>query len=204
MITSYRYEGKTKEECFEKCYNELNLTEENLYIKENEQEGGLFKSKKYQIECYKKEDIYSFIKNYVQDISKGMNIEIKSEIREVNNSINIVLISNNNSILIGKDGKTLKSLQILLRQTLLAQTDINIKLNLDIANYKSKQIKNMKFQVKQIAKEVLKSHIDAKLDPMNSYERRIVHSIISEYEKLETESIGEEPNRCVLIKYKED
>lgn len=204
MITSYKYEGKTKEEALEKCNTELNESEENLYIKENQQEGGLFKSKKYQIECYKKEDIYSFIKSYINDIAKGMNIDIKSEIREVNDCINVVLISDNNSILIGKDGKTLKSLQTLMRQTLLAQTNINIKINVDVANYKAKKIKNMKFQVKQIAKEVLKTHIDAKLDPMNSYERRIVHTIITEFEKLETESIGEEPNRCVVIKYKED
>ena len=121
-----------------------------------------------------------------------------------NDNIDIILISDNNSILIGKDGKTLKSLQILIRQSLLIQTNINIKINLDVANYKAKKIKNMKYEVKKIAKDVLKSHIDAKLDPMNSYERRIVHNMISEYENLQTESIGEEPNRYVLIKYKED
>ena len=81
---------------------------------------------------------------------------------------------------------------------------MSIKLNLDISNYKAKKVKNMQYQVKQIAKDVLKSHVEAKLDPMNSYERRIVHTLISEFDNLCTESVGEEPNRCVVIKYKED
>lgn len=204
MIMSYKYEGKTREEVIDKINNELKLSLEELYIKEKQQDIGLFKTKKYQIICYKKEDIKNYIREYINTISKGMNIEIKSEIRENNDNIDIILISDNNSILIGKDGKTLKSLQILIRQSLLIQTNINIKINLDVANYKAKKIKNMKYEVKKIAKDVLKSHIDAKLDPMNSYERRIVHNMISEYENLQTESIGEEPNRYVLIKYKED
>lgn len=204
MIMSYKYEGKTREEVIDKINNELKLSLEELYIKEKQQDIGLFKTKKYQIICYKKEDIKNYIREYINTISKGMNIEIKSEIRENNDNIDIILISDNNSILIGKDGKTLKSLQILIRQSLLIQTNINIKINLDVANYKAKKIKNMKYEVKKIAKDVLKSHIDAKLDPMNSYERRIVHTMISEYENLQTESIGEEPNRYVLIKYKED
>ena len=204
MIMSYKYEGKTREEVIDKINNELKLSLEELYIKEKQQDIGLFKTKKYQITCYKKEDIKNYIREYINTISKGMNIEIKSEIRENNDNIDIILISDNNSILIGKDGKTLKSLQILIRQSLLIQTNINIKINLDVANYKAKKIKNMKYEVKKIAKDVLKSHIDAKLDPMNSYERRIVHNMISEYENLQTESIGEEPNRYVLIKYKED
>ena len=204
MITSYNYEGKTKEELLEKCLNELGVEETDLYIKESSQEGGLFKSKKYQITCYKKEDVISYIKEYVDEIAKNMDIDIKSEIKEVNDSINVILVSDKNPVLIGKEGRTLKSLETLIRQSVLAQTDINIKVNLDVANYKAKKVKNMQYQVKQIAREVLKSHVDAKLDPMNSYERRVIHTLISEYYNLCTESVGEEPNRCIVIKYKED
>ncbi len=204
MIMSYSYEGKTKEEAIEKCINDLNVEENELYIKENIQEGGLFKSKKYQITCYKKQDIIDYIKKYIKNISDGMKIDIKAEIKTINDSINIILVSDKNPILIGKEGKTLKSLEILLRQSLKVQTGMSIKLNLDISNYKAKKVKNMQYQVKQIAKDVLKSHVEAKLDPMNSYERRIVHTLISEFDNLCTESVGEEPNRCVVIKYKED
>ena len=78
--------------------------------------------------------------------------------------------------------------------------DITITIN----NYKGKKLKNFEYEIKSIAKSVLKTHVDVKLDPMNSYNRRIVHNIISQYKNLKTESIGEEPERYTIIKYQED
>ena len=57
---------------------------------------------------------------------------------------------------------------------------------------------------KQIAREVARTKVEAKLDPMNSYERRIIHNILTNNKKVYTESTGEEPNRCVVIKPKEE
>ena len=79
-----------------------------------------------------------------------------------------------------------------------------LKVNLDASNYKAKKNKNLEYEVKKIAKDVLKTKIDAKLDPMTSFERRIVHNVVNNFENLMTESVGETPNRCVVIKYKED
>lgn len=203
MITSYNYEGKIKEEVLKNCLNELNVPENDLYIKEELQESGLFKSKKIKLICYKKEDIIEYLKNYINDIAKGMNISINTEIRESEGYISIILVSDNNSILIGKEGTTLKAIETILKQALIVQTGLNIKVNLDVANYKGKKIKNFERQIKLIINDVLKSHIDVKLDPMNSYERRIVHNLVSENEFLSTESVGEEPNRAVVIKYNE-
>jgi spoIIIJ-associated protein len=63
-------------------------------------------------------------------------------------------------------------------------------------------MKKIEIEVRKIAKEVLETKIDAKLDPMNSFERRLVHTIVSEFDGLYTESEGEPPNRYVVIKYK--
>ena len=70
----------------------------------------------------------------------------------------------------------------------------------------SDQVKKVyinKQEIKKIAKEVLKTRVEAKLDPMNSYNRRIVHSLLADYENIETESFGETPNRYVVIRYKD-
>jgi spoIIIJ-associated protein len=107
-------------------------------------------------------------------------------------------------LLIGKDGRTLNSIQLLLHQIINNLTGLNLRINVDVGNYKERKIKRIEKEIKKIAKEVLNSKIEAKLDPMNSYERRIVHTIISNYEKLETESIGQDPMRYVVIRYKED
>ena len=78
------------------------------------------------------------------------------------------------------------------------------KIILDIENYKEKKVSHLERTVKQIAREVAKIKVEAKLDRMNSYERRIVHNCLSKNKYVYTESIGEEPNRCVVIKPKEE
>ena len=74
---------------------------------------------------------------------------------------------------------------------------------IDIDNYKEKQNYFLTRDVKKIAREVTLSKMEVKLDPMNSYERRIVHNALSKFDYIETKSEGEEPNRYVVIKYKE-
>ena len=131
-----------------------------------------------------------------------MNVTIESEINITEDNIyNINLVTSNNSILIGKEGKTLDAIQCLLRQ--ISQNDLQnkIKINVDISNYKYEQTKKLEKNIKNIAKEVLKTKVDTSLDPMNSYNRRIVHTIVSEFSDLETESVGEGKERHVVIKY---
>ena len=79
----------------------------------------------------------------------------------------------------------------------------NLKLSLDIGNYRAKKIKNLEREIKNICKEVLNTKVEVKLDPMNSYERRIVHSIVSEFEDLQSISEGVEPHRYTIIKIKD-
>lgn len=201
MIEKYKYNGKTLEEALNNCYDDLNLSFDDIYYIENEIEGKLFKSKKIEIEVIKKEDFINYLKNFIETISKYMNLNINYEIKEVDNYFNILLISDNNALLIGKDGKNLNAIQIILRQAIKNLGNYNIKITIDASNYRAKKINNLEREIKKIAKEVLRTKIDVKLDPMNSYERRIVHKIVNEFDNLQTESIGESPERYVTIKY---
>ena len=72
-----------------------------------------------------------------------------------------------------------------------------------LEDYKEKQNYFLEKKVKRIARDVALSKSSVKLDPMNSYERRVIHTILGEYKNIKTESIGEEPNRSVVIKYVE-
>lgn len=204
MLQIFKVEGKTLEEALEKCYQLTNKTKDDLYLKESSTEAKLFKSKKYIIEAIKKEDVIDFVKEYIKVLAAHMNIDIQCEIREKEEAIHVLLASSNNAILIGKEGRTLNALQILLRQSVNCYSGFYIRVNIDASNYKEKKMKNLEYEIKKIAREVKESHVDVKLDPMNSYERRLVHSLISDMENLTTESVGESPNRYVIIKYKED
>ena len=201
MINKQIFEGKTKEEVLNKVKEELHLEEKDLYIDEEFHEAKLFKSSKCILT---KNDIKEYLKNFIEEYSKLMNIKIQYELNETDGIYNLTLVSENNPILIGREGKTLESLQLLLRQAVQKQTGHSIKVNIDISGYKNKKMKNLEYEVKKIAREVQTSKIDASLDPMNSYERRRIHTLISEMKNLTTESVGEGKERHIIIKYVEN
>lgn len=204
MCQKLEYEGKNLEDIIQNCINEKNISENDLIVIDYDEKNSLFKGKKTTASIILKNDIKEYIKNFFNNLAHYMNIEINCEIKEKDNTFDVLLISNNNAILIGKEGKNLDAIQIIIRAIIKNLTNNKVKVNIDASNYKAKKISALEREVKIIAKEVLKTKIDVKLDPMNSYERMIVHNYISNYENLHTESIGEEPNRYVVIKYKEN
>jgi spoIIIJ-associated protein len=197
MIKVYSYEGTNEEECRMKCYDELDVYDNEIITKEYEEDN------LYKIDVVKKSEVESFIEEFLTDITNKMNIQTRISIMEDDDIYNVKLNSKKNAILIGKDGRTLNALQVILRQVIRNMCKMNIKVNLDVSNYKSRQDKNFEYEIKQIINEVMKTKVDTTLDPMNSYKRRIVHTIASNYYNIETESIGEEPNRQTIIKYVE-
>lgn len=204
MLEKVILEGKNKEELLNSFLSENNLNLDEIYLKEEETETKLFKSKKVILEIVKKSDVKNYLKEYIKTLGTNMGLTINAEIREKEDHYEIMLISDNNNILIGKDGKTLNAIQLLLHQSLNNQVGFNIHVTVDVSNYKDKKIKRLEREVKRIMREVEKTKIEAKLDPMNSYERRLVHTIVSENPNLETESFGESPNRYTVIRYKEN
>lgn len=197
MIEVFKFEDETEEKCRLKCLDELDVYNNEILTKEYEEDG------KYKMEVVKKEDVKEYIKSYLQKVTTEMRLETKFEINEDEEVFSVKMFSNNNPILIGKDGRTLTSLQALIRQSLSNQIKFNVKINLDASNYKIKKEKFFERDIKNIINDVMKSKDEVKLDPMNSYKRRIIHSIASEYYNIETESFGEEPERYVVIRYVE-
>ncbi len=204
MLNIKEFEAKTLDEALEKAMVELNCEKENLLYNYEFIEAKLFKSSKYKINVVEKSNIKEYLIDYLKEFSSTIGISIESEILYNNESFNITLVTSNNSLLIGKEGKNLQALQNIIRQSLKVKTGINIKVNIDISNYKQKKLNNLENEIKKIAKEVVKTKVDVSLDPMNSYERRCIHSLISEYENLTTESVGEGKERHIIIKYIEN
>lgn len=204
MLQITKYEGKTEEEALNKAMVELNCEQNNLIYKTEFVEGKLFKSSKTIVNVVQKSDIKEYINIYFKELSKNIGIDIETEILYKNDSFNITLLTSNNSLLIGKNGKNLNAIQNLIRQSLKVKTDMPIKVNIDISNYKEKKLKTLEREVKKIAKEVQISKVDVSLDPMNSYERRYIHNAINEMKNITTESEGEGKERHIVIKYVEN
>lgn len=197
MITVYNYEGETDEKCRMSCLDDLDVYDNEIITKEY-QEDNL-----YKMDVIKISDVKEYIFEYLNNVFNLMNIKVDINVEEDEKIFTVNLKSKDSAIIIGKGGKNLSSLQFLLRQTLRNETNFNIKVNLDVSNYKLKKQQYFEQDIKKIINEVLKTKTDTKLDPMNSYNRRIVHNIASNYYNIETESFGEEPQRYVLIKYVE-
>lgn len=186
MINVYKYEGIDEEDCLIKCIEELDVYNCDIFDKNIEDE------ESYKIEVVIKEDVSNFNKEYIKNLGNKMNIKINMEVREEEDIFNITMVSNNNPILIGKDGKNLNSIQYLLRQAITNQTGFNIKVNLDSSNYRTKKVRNFEYRIKNIVRKVQKNKIDTKLDLLDSYQRRIIHSLLIDFSNVTTESVGEE------------
>ena len=196
----FKYEGKNLDELKNKAFSDLNASENELFLKIDEEFVGILKKKKYILYVLIKEDVVKYIKNYIYDITKYMGINVNAEIKLRDNMILINLFSEDCSVLIGKNGKTLESLQTLIKNTILVKTGIKINIFLDIENYKEHSNIKLESHIKKIAKEVKMSGIEVKLDPMNSFKRRIVHNAVSSVDGVSSKSEGEEPNRYVIIR----
>lgn len=204
-MEKHRFTAKTKEEAIERAKIELQELENNLIIKEIETaKTGLFKSKKVEIEVIEKREIVRDIKNYLNKLLKDLGFSINIEVK-TNEGIPIYTIySNNDSLLIGKNGKNLQALSIVVSQYVKKEIGESFKFLIDVNQYKEKHEQALVRLAKKVAREVASSKIEAKMDSMNSYQRRIIHNTLANNKKVYTESEGEEPNRYVVIKPKED
>lgn len=194
-------EAKTKEEAIRLACEKLIASEnEIVYRVEEETTGRLFKSSTYRIKATTFTNLVENIKEYLKEVivNLGLDVQFESSIRD--RKINIGMYADNNAILIGKDGKTLKALETLVKQKILNEYNIHINISLDVENYKEKRVKNLEYLAKKVAREVRSTKVEATLENMNSFERRIVHNVLTDFKGVSTISEGEEPNRHVIIK----
>ena len=129
-----------------------------------------------------------------------MGLEVTIEVTNKDDRLTIRLFSNKDKILIGREGATLKAIETIAKQYSQNVTGIYYKFNLDVSNYKEKNQKRLEWLAKKTAKEVVETKMPVSLDNMTSYERRIIHNILTDFKGVKTESEGEEPNRHVVIK----
>ena len=203
-MEKYTYTGKNIDELKANAYQELNLEENECLIKVTAEKGSLFKGQSYTLDVYKITDVAREIKNYLNELLTKMGLETTFETKIRGEQITIKMFSNQNNILIGRNGQTLKALQQIIRQYIINIIGVYPYILLDVENYKEKCENHLEKLAKQIAREVTKTKQPVIMDNMNSYERRIVHNTLANFKNITTFSEGEEPNRHIVVKIKED
>ena len=198
------YEGKNRDDVLAKALEDLKVQENEVLFKEEKTKGKLFKAETYKFTIIKLTDIQASIKNYLNEILSLMGLEVSFESSIKEKQINIKMYSNNNAILIGKNGQTLSALTTIVKQFVYNQIGLYPYINLDVENYKDKQIYYLEKLAENIAREVRNTKQEVVMENMNSYERRIVHNVLTDFKGVITESEGEEPNRHVIVKPERD
>lgn len=144
-------------------------------------------------------------RKYLESILNSMGIEqFNIEVRTIGqeSEIHYVIDSSENPLLIGTKGHTLEALQTLIKNLIGSYTKDYIVVTLDIGSYRANRIHQLEILATKTAKSVAKTKIAVKLDPMNSFERRVIHEKLSDWRDVYTESEGEGEERAIVIKPK--
>lgn len=194
-------EGKELETILEDICSENNVTKNDFYYHYTEKKNGLFnKNKVFEVKAYLKSELLNYVKEYLEELLTNMGLNVNFETKLRDESIYVKIYSDNNPILIGKGGNTLKSLEIIVKQKINTEFNIKPYICLDVENYREKQQKRLERLAKNLAKDVVKTNVEVHLENMNAYDRRIIHNALTNFKGVSTVSEGEEPNRHIVIK----
>lgn len=199
--------AKTVDEALTNAMLELGTTIENIEyeIIEKESSGflGIF-GKPARIKARVKMTIENTSKKFLEDVFNAMGISAVVEVLydQENATVEINVDGDDMGVLIGKRGQTLDSLQYLVSLVINKNSENYIKVKLDTENYRARRKETLENLAKNIAYKVKRTRKPVSLEPMNPYERRIIHSALQNDKFVETYSEGEEPYRKVVINMK--
>ena len=222
-------EGRTTNEAIENGLKQLRVSKDKVEIKvlENEEKRSFFsilaprvvkvemtlkeeKTEKKEVKPKKiielseeeQEKAEENVKIFMEEIIKELPENTTYAIQKDKTGLNVEISNENLGFLIGYRGETLYAFQNILSAIAGKDIDKKVRVILDIEGYKAKREKTLEELAEKVAKTVIKTRKPVKLEPMQAYERKIIHSKLQQNDKVQTESIGEEPNRRIVISLK--
>lgn len=198
------FKGKTVEEAVTAASVEFGIISSDLEYEVLEKGSSGFLgigAKPAVIRAKKVETLVEKTRNYLNELFAAMDIQTEIEIKydEENSNMEINLEGSEMGILIGKRGQTLDALQYLISLFVNKESESYIHLKLDTENYRARRKDTLENLAKNIAYKVKRTKRSVTLEPMNPYERRIIHSALQNDKFVGTKSEGEEPYRKVVV-----
>lgn len=196
------FTSKTVDDAIQAASKAVGIPAEQLIYKVIEEKKGLFGiGKEATIEIYDIEDAAVFAEEYIKTALGAMGVQVETTSNINEEIIHLNIDSERNPILIGKNGRTLQALNELTRLAVSNKFRHRYRILLDVGGYKEDKYGRLQWVAKKTAREVAKTKIDVKLDPMTADERRIIHNTLNGMNHIKTESSGEGRERAVTIKY---
>ena len=195
------FEIKALDKAKEYASKELRISEDMIDIEVISKKGMLIKTYTVAatVNVDPAEQGYKALKNTFENLQLEAQIEMS---RRTEKEVLYTISTTENPLLIGKNGKTLENLQFYIRNLVNLYTDERLIVLVDIGGYKANRKKQLEILATKTAKSVAKTRVEAKLQPMNAYERRIIHTKLAEWRDVSTISEGEGQQRHLVIKPK--
>lgn len=201
--------SKTVDEAVKDALEELDVTERDIQIEVLQEPSrglfGLIGNKDARVKVTVINDPVEMARAFIENLLKSMNIKGSCSIKKDGLYLNIDIIDINSSdmgILIGKRGNTLDAIQFLTSLTINKDRDDYIRVLIDIKGYRKRREETLRRLANRMGRKAKYSAKPVKLEPMNPYERRIIHSALQNKDDISTYSEGEEPYRRVVIQAK--
>ena len=212
MIKTIEISGKTEDEAIELALQQLNLSRDDVSVEIVERaKTGFLGIKntpaivKIQYEAEEtfetNEERATAVDKFLKGLFERMGINVNLDITNTDDSINVILTGTDPGALIGRRGETLDAVQHLTNYVINRGNSSRIRINLDAENYRQRRNDTLESLALKTADKVLKYRKNMTLDPMNAYERHIIHASLQEKGNISTYSVGSEPNRRVVIAY---
>ena len=200
-MKKFEFETKTLDKAKEIASKELRVSPEFIDVKVIDKKGIIMKT--YTVEASVNVDPAEQGLKAIQLMFENMQIEAQIEMRRRSeNEVLYTISTSENPLLIGKNGKTLENIQFYIRNLVNLYTADRLIILVDIGGYKANRKKQLEIIATKTAKTVAQTRVEAKLQPMNAYERRIIHTKLAEWRDVSTISEGEGQQRHLVIKPK--
>ena len=198
-----QFEIKSLDEALSYASKELRINREVIEINVIEKKTLLGFTKAYIVEAVVNVDPAEIGFKTLSELFENMQLEAQIEMKRRNDrEISYTINTTENPLLIGKNGKTLENIQFYIRNIVNLYSEEHLIVLVDIGGYKENRKRQLEILATKTAKEVARSRVEAKLYPMNAYERRIIHTKLSDWRDVSTISEGEGQERHLVIKPK--
>ncbi len=210
MVDYIQVSAKTVDDAITKALVQLEVTSDKLEyeVVEKGSSGilGLFNSKPAIIKARRKRTFVDDARQFLEDMFEAMKMAVNIDIDydEQEKTVDIDLTGSDMGVLIGKRGQTLDSIQYLVSLVINRNSEEYLRVKLDTENYRQRRKETLETLAKNIAYKVKRTKKPVSLEPMNPYERRIIHSALQSDKYVMTKSEGEEPFRHVVVTMKKD
>lgn len=206
MLKSIEVSGKSEDEAIQAALDQLGLMRDEVSVEIIERAKAGFLGLKstpaivrvtYEYDLSQSERVCAFLNG----LFFRMGVKATPEVLEKEGVISVNLTGDDPGVLIGRRGETLDAIQHLTNYVVNRGLTEHVRINLDTENYRERRNEALERLAEKVAAKAVKYRRNMTLEPMNSYERHIIHSALQDRENITTYSIGSEPNRRIVVAY---